>query len=138
MSSLKRDGIRLQLQPDSTLRLFELVDRQVLSLHRSRLRPVASVISESGPDEAALDPQARTSAHFDLGHGSLAARVTVRTHDQAAVRYWRVRCGSAFDGAVPPGDITTIVDLPIGRPVVPGLPDAYVGCVALLKDGCTA
>ena len=149
MLSLKRDGIRLLLRPDPTLRLFELEDRQVLAVHRSRLGPVASVISESSPDEAALDPQARTSARFDLGHGSLAARVTVRTHDQAAVRYWRVRCGSAFDGAVPAGDITTIVDLPIGRlehrgpppvgrPVVPGLPDAYVACVALLQDGRTA
>ena len=146
MLSLKRDGIRLLLRPDPTLRLFELADRQVLAVHRSRLGPMASVIGDSGPDVAALDPRARTSARFDLGHGTLAARIWVRTADPAAARHWRDRLGRVFDGQVPPGDVTTIVSLPIGRlehrgpppttrPLaMAGLPEAYVACVALLEN----
>lgn len=146
---LRGDDFRLLLRPDPTLRLFELEDRHVLAVHRSRLGAMASVISDSGPDEAALDPEARTSARFDLGHGAMAARIAVRTADPAAVRHWRDRCGRVFDGDVPSGDITTIIGLPIGRlehrgpppadrPGVTGLPEAYVACVALLRDGDTA
>jgi hypothetical protein len=79
----------------------------------------------------------------------MAASISVRTADPAAARHWRDRCGCVFDGQVPPGDVTTIVSLPIGRlehrgpppadrPGAAGLPDAYVACVALLRDGLTA
>jgi predicted Fe-S protein YdhL (DUF1289 family) len=146
---LRGDDFRLLLRPDPTLRLFELEDRYVLAVHRSRLEPSGSVIRDCGLDEAALDLRARTSARFDLGFGCLAARVSVRTADPAAARRWRDRCGQIFDGDVPPGDVTTIVSLPIGRlehrgpppadrPGAAGLPDAYVACVALLRDGRTA
>ncbi len=142
---LWHDDVRLKLRPDPTLRLFELGGLEVLAVHRSRLAAVTRIIRELGPDAASLDPEGRTSPRFDLGLSMDAARIAVRTADPAAVGFWRERCGRAFNGAIPPGDVTTIVDLSIGRfehrgpppaesSIVRGLPDAYAACLALSTD----
>jgi hypothetical protein len=138
-------SFRLLLRPDPGLRLFELADRRVLAVHRSRLSRLPTLIGEVGPDRHALDPADRDAVLFDLGWGATAGRIALRTRDAAALRHLRGRCGSRFAGEPLPGDVTTVIALPIGRvelsgppparltPPVDALPEAYVACIAFLN-----
>jgi predicted Fe-S protein YdhL (DUF1289 family) len=136
---------RIVIRSDPSLRLFRLVGpgaEVVLAIHRSRLPPVAGVVSEGGPDADALDPEARAAVRFDLGVVVGATRLAVRARDQDAIRHWRGQCGRRFAADVVAGDVTWIVTTPVGRAELAagpdlaasspfrGLPESYVACLA--------
>lgn len=96
---LRTRGGRMRVEPHPGLRVFELdagrdrPARLVLTMHRSRLAPAPSVVTELGPDRDSLVESARDHVLFDLGVGSASARFLVRTEESALISALRAARG---------------------------------------------
>lgn len=119
---LRTRGGRLRLEPHPGLRVFELdvgrdrAARLVLAVHRARLIPAPSVITELGPDRDALVASARDQLLFDLGVGAAFARFLVRTGDRTLIEVLRANRGRSLLGE--PGLIADLVARSPDRVVV--------------------
>lgn len=95
----------------------------VLALHRSRLAlPVASGLTEIGPDHAAIDPARRGEILFDLGLGRTAIRFMIRAAESALAARLRGLAGAplgevlaAAGAAIVEAGPTRVVETGIGR-----------------------
>ncbi|MBS7812091.1 DUF6925 family protein [Roseococcus pinisoli] len=105
-----RGGVRVQAGPGARLIAFEQLSRRVDSWQQgtSLCLPLqeadiggASVVTELGPDAAALRPQDRDAILFDLGVGFPHLRACVRTADPELIALLRKGVGR---GLLEPGN----------------------------------
>ncbi len=120
-------GGRARLVAHPGLRVFAGPGRTALTLHRSRLLPMPSLITELGADRDAMREGDRALPLVDLGLGRPGFRFTVRLSDPALLDLARRHCGrSLFDEA---GELidaliaaapTRVLITPLGRVEVDG------------------
>jgi len=87
--------------------------RILLAVKRERGRlPVASAITDLGPDAMAIDSEARHKQIFDLGFGRKEARFCVRCGPGAALDALVSECGARIDEALPRIGATLVAESP--------------------------
>jgi predicted Fe-S protein YdhL (DUF1289 family) len=124
---LRTSGARARLVAHPGLRVFQGGGRMALTLHRSRFRPMPSVITALGPDGEALRAADRSATLVDLGLGRPGFRFAVRLADRALVDLARRHLGrrllddahdlvAALVAAAP----TRVLTTPLGRVEIDG------------------
>jgi len=113
-----RGGIQLRPDPQARLVAHEAISRReghwqqglawCLDARLASLGPVHEVVTELGPDEAALRPRDAGAVLFDMGLGFAHLRACVRSADPALIAALRAGCGRPLLEAGNPAAIAVV------------------------------